>query len=325
MCYSSSNEATVLTNTYKKSPFKVQKQYDRLLFMADLMNPPHCFVVLTNNSSQPSKDMYLYCQTQIIIGSCYYIFEPDVPANTLGAYTPIITTNHPLLPLKTHSFLTSVPPTPVQGFGDQTYSIQLGVKINLFAAQMRNKTVCCSGIACDRQNILEKNKSCGTLWKEKHRKALVLDIGVSFSLENTTKEITIQHFRSFRFSQIFLKDMDKFGDISEEALREYQLILRKQIRKLQDKVNNEDGWKIVFWQRKGEVTDEADSTEKIESTETSYHIAYLFPAKPGMITSTIWIASMLSYDNPLEDSENETNNENETSASKRKRPRKSSL
>ena len=143
----------------------------------------------------------------------------DIPANTLGAYTPIIMTNHPLIPFKTHS---SIPPTPVQGFGDQIYLIQGGVKINLFAAQMHNKTVCCSVIGCNRQNILEKMKSCGTLWKEKHwTKALVLDIDTSFSLEDTTKEVTIQYFQSFWFSQIFLSYMDKFDDISEEALWKY--------------------------------------------------------------------------------------------------------
>ena len=142
--------------------------YDRMYMFGDLMNPPFCFVIMTESPTQ-SRKLMSYCNERIAVGSVFYVAEPGCTEKTLGPETlmPIVTTKHAVVPvhfeLKKTNIEKNIPAyelTMPSQTGEQSYFARHSVRISLTRFLLADD-VSCTGLTCDRASRLEKNVSCG--------------------------------------------------------------------------------------------------------------------------------------------------------------------
>ena len=142
--------------------------YDQMYVFGDLMNPPFCFVIMTESPTQ-SRKLMSHCNERIAVGLVFYVAEPGRTEKTLGPDTmmPIVTTKHAVVPvcyeIEGSNIQKNIPTyqlTMPSQTGEQSYFVRHGVRISLTRFQLADD-VSCTGLTCDRASKLEKNVSCG--------------------------------------------------------------------------------------------------------------------------------------------------------------------
>ena len=268
------------------------------------MNPGHCLVMLVSHTAT-AREMFSNMPTKVpansdkgtIVGCLFAIPEPfpTKDLKRLGTL-PLIQTHHALVPLKRStpihrmvSTMRQYKPNNILA-GDQRYFVLHNVKdLQIAFFKLTNKN-CCSGLQCDKALSICHGQSCGCTFLRNDLFTWVGEFGLSFPNPfsadvDQSSDINVADFRSLRTSSMFFKDFRLFcRDYNSAQLTS----VRKQVSALVSLVNDNGGWTIVGWFRKGETVDTVvatNDTQREESTTVNVHISFMLPTNETLLKS----------------------------------------
>ena len=265
------------------------RKYDRFLMMAELSSATgKCVCRISPDSLATAQFFTTKCfgLGQEGVGDIFWIEEPRPVQSCLGNThcVPIIESETSVFPVKLNmkdKIAEVEPSNPNEG--ETKFFVKHGEK-KLEIGVAAIVPASCSGSFCDQQNILtSKDVSCGCLFKARNKCANMLEATIKIPVKQTfneTGEEVIEHFRSWRFSQLFV-DADCWTEIQWED-RHHQKLLRKAVKDIAECVNRKGGWTHVGWLRKGKTSDNSDSSSgwNFASASTVPHLSHLHPSEP---------------------------------------------
>jgi hypothetical protein len=256
--------------------------YDRMFIFGDVNDPPNCFVVICETARE-SRMLTEHSCNEIAVGRVFCLLEPRKTDKFIGnGDLPIVSLTDPLVPLSMNE-KSKVLPTVLSAPGDvgkQIFFVYHHIPIQVSYFYVATDDVSCSGILCDRQHRLKQNSSCACLHTGKSNKPIVGDFNVHFKSGVTggrSELITVKRCRSMRTTVLLFDDFSSFQQLSREETVQRTMMVRRKVREMVGTVNENGGWTVVGWCKKGEVSDAANRFEKIESDKVTFHISFLQP------------------------------------------------
>ena len=236
------------------------------------------------------------------IGSFFKIVAPLPIENNMKGDIPLIKTQIPLVLLKPPSTL------PTVGI-DMKIQENTSMAFVLNGLRLRiNRTVAvkttCSGFLCDKQRINDWSgtRGCGCYHMTQFRTNLAFQHSIYFNGPNG--KICHSDFSSHQFSKLYLKK-DIPGETRISALQNTDAYwnIEDAISNLLSHVNENGGWTVTGWYKRGVITDKSllaatsggtnlasshnSNNERIEvgAGEVNFHIVKLLPTDQDIIES----------------------------------------
>ena len=268
---------TSMYNSNKK--ILLNKAYHRFFLCADAKNPPHCFALITTSMSQTHQLLANHVD-ESFLGVSFYLLEPNISTSKMGRYLPVFTCeDNTLLPLNpSDSSLDKLSRIELPSGTDETFYFLLdNQKIDV--SRIRSPTdVSCTGLQCDRQ---KKKGECVCI-QYGPGFPLVYSFDICFEVDPKAMNGETAHvstFRSYRTTGVFFRN---FAEYSSTTTIERELYMqkkrRKQMHMMVGYINNNGGWKIIGWCKKGEVKVEGE-TEKVENNDVNLNLSYVYPCR----------------------------------------------
>ncbi len=268
-----------------------ERHYDRMFTFADILQPHTCFTIICNTHQDSIKLMERCSRTQEGVGDMFMIIEPDMVEYYLGDTTsvPIVESPKDFIPVN-NRFVDSISTSKLimPDTDHTTYFCLHKQKIKCSRASLEYAS--CSGSFCDRQRLnLGPAQKCGCMYMtSKGSSDLVIDVDITFDVDHSFHpegKITVSHFRSWRYSNLFVKD----SNIWQKLDRDDDLIaLRKAMVDVTNHVNENGGWTMLGWIRSGRVKDQSSDINMSDTLTTLHpkpHISYLFPSENAIATT----------------------------------------
>lgn len=292
----SRNQGFGASGANRNKRIRIQTEWDRMYVFADLRQRNRCFVVMVSRA-QFARTMVELTQSIPIVGTPYFIVEPTCTSDhrTMGTM-PIIETRHKLIPLKhtipgVHSLKSVVPKAEISGdiqSGEQRYFVLhnvQGVRLNLFHITVDGS---CMGVQCDKAHHLDakKGEHCGCVNNHGSFGNAVCEMDLSFpnpfpSTVDPSATVSVNRFRSARTSRMFFQNLEAYSRIYDE--RKHHLTVRTAKDAIVQHIHDNDGWTILGWFRRGEITDASNETERVDSSTVNVHVSLLVPTKLDLI------------------------------------------
>jgi hypothetical protein len=115
-------------------------------------------------------------------------------------------------------------------------------------------------------------------------------------------QVIATQFCSHRFTNVFVKEhFSKDIEWSQfDQNADFETLLDSVLATI-DVINDNGGWTVIGWSKRGEINDiafkQADTTEKVTSSDINHHITSLVPANDLSINElylkSLWDDSML--------------------------------
>lgn len=161
--------------------------YNRYFMCADINNPPHCFAIITRSSTD-SVALLRHTHGECIVGSDFYIHEPDLVTTYLGDHTPILPhKNRHFFPLVNRcvNLLGQAVNLNMLALrsGQAGYFVLKNKEITLSRCSLVQETTC-NGIMCDRQH---ERGECSCIYTQGASNSYVYSFDVSTTMP---REIT---------------------------------------------------------------------------------------------------------------------------------------
>lgn len=278
-------------NKRQKLPNSSGVGWDRMFVFGDLLNPGHCAVVMfsVRSGNVEAKNWTKLTAEEPMVGQVFAILEPSPTSDKkkLGPL-PIISSSHQIIPLLNsksnrpinHVLKPYIPKT-IQA-GNQRYFVVHGVTDISMPLFCLTDEYTCPGRQCDKSQTLYKEQVCGCCYQHRSGCHFVGEFTLVFSNpfpKNVHDSDTVQvsKFRSSRTTDVFFKDIKAFCD--EYQPKMHQKALRNKIKTMVTHVNDNGGWTLAGWFRKGEVIDNlgGKEEEKVISTTVQLHLSYVCP------------------------------------------------
>jgi hypothetical protein len=280
--------------------------YDRRVLFGDLFHPPTVFSVYLE-TTVISDRFFKHARTGICVGQTFYIWQPDKVEAKQSEQTLLVldATIDPLLPLRPHP-LPSVAMMSPEKCGQYSYFLLNHVDA---IHTRREQLVCasdgasCTGIFCDRARPLQRNQRCGCFHIGSTHMAFVFQLDVL--LLDVPKKVNpfgiarIDEFRSFRTTQLFIKDVHAFGALTDDQVKSYASEdSRLKIRKMVEHIRANGGFTVAGWYRRGWVADASavSSCNKIESDHLVIHLSLLIPTDKTVLATDEYKKLMISHE-----------------------------
>lgn len=268
--------------------------YDRLLYFADINTPGRCFLMVSETVSQ-TDHLLKYAREKTSVGDIFVVQEPEEVTKRYNNMS-IVVTDKELIPLQNPVHLPTVELRTPQ-VGMQRYFALHAQSLKLYKASMVDAS--CKGILCDRQNPLVRGQSCGCVHMARMN-AIVVKLNVGFEFIDETgnkKNYQAQNFRSWRTTTLLVKPSAFSVDTVVFQQGENADALRSVVRNINRFINENGGWTVIGWYRRGEVADASgqETGEQVASMNQPIHLAYVYPTDPR----TAKLVGRMRYDPTL--------------------------
>ena len=269
---------------------KIEATWTRIYIFADLRDPGRCGVLVLS-SNRACQQLFGNSQEQTpIVGSTYLLVEPrPTPDRKRLGPLAMVSSDHALIPLRHYSSDISIKEaiphvndlSPMNA-GDQRYFVFHGKQVELNLFELKNEGTC-RGIQCDKAMSLETaNQYCGCMYTCTNRGSYVGQCTVAFdnpfsSVVHEGSRVEVHKFRSLRTTELFFRKLGEF--VRHYKKDDHFAIVRKKVKKMSNFINENGGWTMVGWFRKGEISDASNEAEKVENLIVTVHISLLVPTK----------------------------------------------
>ena len=273
------------SNKKQKITSAMFSKYAYMLVFADQQDLPNCFTIILRRKldfqrlfGNPSL------AAEVTIGDLFAVVEPRPADATLGENMTIVQDPYLLVALNEGSASWHQHDV-IQSSKDnqQVAFFKHNQKIDVSLVRLCWKgAVPCVNVTCDRQ----KTRCAGCFGKSHTLEPIVLQADVSIRecpLYNPTgngNKAAFPAFRSLRFTNLFF---DNISALSAKTLdqQSYDRTISIDIKKMVNIINNNGGWTLCGWHRRG-VCVENDTDDYTLSVSTTGHLTLLTPT-----TSTI--------------------------------------
>ncbi len=258
-------------------------KYDRIFTLADLKTPGKCFAIITESPNETDR-LLQYMRDSSALGDMLVLHEPESPTRALNDM-PVVNTLSPLYPVEelASDDLPTVNLVAPQ-VGQQRYFFLKCKTIRISRLQIMPAS--CRGVFCDRQQLPNRLVSCGCLFTARAA-ALVVQFHVTFEYideAGNDASYTVTNFRSWRTTKLFVAPITPTTDLT--TYYNSRDTVRELVSESVDLVNNNGGWSILGWYRRGEVNDASGNQEagtEIASLNQPIHMSYLPPTNKTIL------------------------------------------
>jgi len=257
-------------------------KYDRIFTFGELNTPGKCFVIITETVSE-SDFLLRHMRDSSTVGDLVAVIEPEGPQKALNDM-PVVSTITPLVPFQTPQRLPHVPIITPQP-REQRYFLLKGIPIRMSRATLVPAS--CKGVLCDRQQPPNRHVQCGCMFTSKET-AVVIQSHVTFDYidENgATQTHTVNNHRSWKTTKLFITPLTPTTDCT--AFYAERTGLRASVTAAVQIANDNGGWNIIGWFRRGEVVDASANQEpgsEIANVNHPIHISSLLPTSADAVT-----------------------------------------
>ena len=264
---------------------KVNYKYRRMWVCGDMGSNGAVFAVFERNNDDMAMFFDGQPQHELKLGDIILLVEPKPVEYILpGTIYKVEVSRHWIL-LQRPNLPREIPPKhPHQEKQEFFYVRNVSIK----AMMVVPVRAVCNGSLCDRQRTKAEmaNQGCGCISVNSRTPGFVLQANVKVNLGNLGTQ-TIKDFRSWRFTNHIFRRTPPSSDSSILNLVDNALAdIRACTRNIVDYVNNECGWDIIGWYKRGQQVDGSatasgnpnDVDQLVASDTAQLHISYLAPS-----------------------------------------------
>jgi len=266
------------TNKKPRNYYNQVKAYHRWILCADVLNPPHTFAMITS-THMASYKFFKYVPDQSLIGLSFYLIEPMMSTNRLGDYLHLINVHDTRLIPLTRAGTPARCPIQLPG-DDQQYFYFLLDKERVRLATMRYRLNTCTGFQCDRQ----KDSDCVCV-KPGMGNKMVYEFDFVFGVDDDLfgsphKVCSIASYQTMSF---FFRDLDRYLSVTTPDKEHVFLGRRRsQLRRMVTYVNENGGWKLIGWCKKGLLQINGE-VEKVANNDVKLNLSSIYPWDPKIV------------------------------------------
>jgi len=261
-------------NTFGNSDAK----YDRIMLLGCLSTGT-CFIILNTSATKSAALLKKIGQKFMCIGQLIAVLEPKFGGKTLGKNDalPMIDVKKPFVPY-TPNKIPRHPFSPPEESGTRFFLLRKA-KIAVSGAVMSKGN--CGGFLCDSQNVNHREKGCGCCVYTKGHPAYVVQLDVKvFKRDGVVEVLSMDNYSSWCFTNMVINSISQASKL-EDYTEENERKMRRCIREIVAFVNNNGGWNVCGWMRRGIQIDAAERDKKLQEEVTaetvSPHIIMLRP------------------------------------------------
>lgn len=256
----------------------LNRTYHRYFLCADARNPPHCFGLVTTTMAQ-THQLVSNVADESFVGLSFYLVEPNITTSKMGKYLPVLTCeDDALIPLKPEdSSVDKASHIELPSGLEETYYFELKNRKIKMSRIKSPHDVSCTGVQCDRQ---KKKGECICI-QFAPGFPLVYTFDIKFDVDPKVMNGETTHvstFRSFRTTEVFFRNFTEYSSTTTfDRERHMQQKRRHQMSRMVEYINNNGGWKLIGWCKKGELAIEGE-VERVESSDVKLHLSYVYPS-----------------------------------------------
>ena len=231
----------------------------------------------------------------VSIGAYFRILSPSPIKKLMANDIPLLETRFPAIVMGNAKGHKNIP-VQVSIAGNESKAFVLTDCLLDVISSTPEETKC-SGLFCDKQRIheiLDGNQGCGCYSMLSRRSNIVMDHSIHITNNNTGWECFVERFSSNRFSMFYQSGTfpSSLQSMALQMTDEY-FKLTGCISDVVTKVNENGGWTVVGWYKRGMIDDKSmvnDSASRtnnnttanetqVESGNLNYHICQIRPTK----------------------------------------------
>ena len=255
-------------------------EQSRLLYLMESKN---------SNSAMFDRNMEHRDDGTITIGSFLRIMGPQPIESRMNGDIPLVKTPHPLIVLRRP--LSALPTVNIINEVEPNRSLAFAMNSRILNVnQTFVVSTTCAGNHCDKQRIGDWNgvKGCGCFAMNQNCSNLAFVHSIWFNASGGQR-ITQTEFSSTKFSLIYLKARIA-SIIQKSALQQSNAFwdIEECIEKVVNFVNDNGGWTIVGWYKRGSIKDKSllealPMDETVGAEQLNHHIVEILPSLPELL------------------------------------------
>ena len=232
------------------------------------------------------------------IGTFIRFISPSPVEKYMRGDIPMLHNTLPVVILKPPKAMANVAmQTQIEGNTSLGF-VFIGMKVSSLAQSAMKTT--CSGKLCDRQRISDwqGSRGCGCFKMFANSTSLVLQHHIRVKHDSDKEKVfNMSQFSSLKFDQLFLsKEIPGVCKLRNLQLTRAFLKISKCIKLCTKYINDNGGFTIFGWYKRGEITDKslmeanavvglptssnANEEGKVQSGEISHHFVHITPTNP---------------------------------------------
>ena len=262
--------------------YKTESDNGRLLYL----------MIGSDSNNVMFEDNMEHCDDGTVsVGNFFRILQPLPIENSMKGDIPLVRTQLPIISLKTPSYIntTSINKLIQEGNTNCFVLNRQYLILNQTAAIQTT----CSGLLCDRQRVNDWNgkSKCGCYSMFQYRSNLSLQHSIRIDTQQV--KLIQNDFSSLKFSHLYLSnDIPSNVKVSSLRVSEEFWELEDCIESVVDFINENGGWTVVGWYKRGEVKDQSlnESTGNNNSDDNTigagtvkYHVVQLCPTNRDIL------------------------------------------
>ena len=145
----------------------------------------------------------------------------------------------------------------------------------------------CANVTCDRQHT----RCYGCFGRSHTLEPIVLQADVAvkncvaYNATGIGNRAIFPKFRSLRFTSIFFDNISMLSAKSMMDQRQYDREISKKIKEMVKVVNENGGWTVSGWHRRGLIN---DADDVLLSTTTIGHLTFLIPSRLSVLEEDVF-------------------------------------
>ena len=268
-------QSTYNQNKKVRVPGQGGKNYHRWFLVGDLKNPPHTYAIVTHSHKQ-TWDFLHHVHDEPFVGMPFYLIEPGLSTSRVGDYLHVVDyTKEKMIPLKTDCRVLKKPAgIQLPNSSEETFYFVLENQ-QIQITKMGFSFDTCCGYQCDRQKC--KDECVCAFGAIGNPFVYELDVLYPVDKEQFKVDHHVTTLSSFRTTNIFFHNISEYSQATTKEKEEKYLYRRRsQVRRLCQYINDNGGFRLVGWVKKGLLQIDGE-IERVESKDVNLHLSFMYP------------------------------------------------
>ena len=287
------NNMTAYQSYYKKNNKTISSNshYFRLFLFRDVASTSGEVVYMIEGKQMNDKlwarNPLLRDNGVLTVGSYIIVFNPLPITTRFCNEIPLLETRGGCVVMNPPQCITEIKLDHGISTGVTRVFVVNNVQVRVNSTSVQ--TTKCSGLFCDRQRAVEierGDRACGCYSMQSRIGNIVIVHNISV-IKDGIPDLCVEDFSSLNFSSLYLKDAlpvsVKFNslDYTPQYLR-----LHGCIDDVVQYVNENGGFTVVGWYKRGEINDisREDNENQVESSDIQIHLIAMYPVDRNILT-----------------------------------------